>query len=206
MKRLTVLTAAALAAAVALLAGCTSSTTTPQRSRDERVAEYFHNTVKDIATKEQVSAAPTAYLSAGADTAPDGTEISLWVSDPADPVKVRSRCFYLDMQQRDGGAGGFGGCGAVDGRDVSLSGDDTHAIGSVSGWDAASVRIAGSGATQTVSVVGGYFLVPVKFTAGVDEPLSLTLLDKSGAEMGTVTGLTPPGSAVPVAPTRSPTR
>jgi len=182
-------------AAAVLLAGCTADKPQQQPGRDERVAKYFTNTAKDIATKENISAAPVTYLPAGQQIAKDGTEFSLWVSDPSDPTKIRSHCYYLDEQQPDGGAGGYGGCGALDGRDISLGGDSKLAVGSIGEWDAASVRITGNGTTETIPITAGYFLVPLTFTVDVDEPLTLTLIDKSGAELGTVTGLTPPGSA-----------
>lgn len=187
---------ATIAAAV-LLAGCTADTSQNQSTRDERVAKYFANTAKDVAIKENIPAGSVRYLSAGEQTAADGTELSLWVSDPSDPIATRSRCFYLDEQQRDGSGGGYGGCGALEGRDISLNGDTNYAVGSIGEWDAVSVRITGKGATETIPITAGYFLVPLLFTADVDVPLTLTLLDESGAELGTVTGLTPPGSAEP---------
>ncbi|MBB5868203.1 hypothetical protein F4553_001582 [Allocatelliglobosispora scoriae] len=193
---------AALLATLVLAAGlaaCTRSTATAEGpSRQERVRQAFQRLGTEIAAKDGLPTGPTGYLRAGMNTLPSGTELTLWVSDPGDPVKARSRCFYLDEQHRDGVVSGYTGCG-VPGREVSLSGDTATLVGSTGTWGATAVKIEGNGTSTEVPVTAGYFLVPSTFTKEVDVPLTLTLLDEAKV-LGTVTELMPPGSAVPQPP------
>jgi hypothetical protein len=91
--------ALALALLAGVLAGCDLQEPRT-KTRTERVQEAFARHADAIAEKEGATAVSTGFLLVGEDRLRDGTRLSYWVSDPATLTEVRSRCDYVDMEDR----------------------------------------------------------------------------------------------------------
>jgi hypothetical protein len=165
--------------------------------RQTRVDQAFQRHADAVVEKEGGSAVPTGHLLAGSDQLAGGTDVTLWVTDPAAAGRIKSRCFYLDLEDRGGAGSGFGGCGAA-GDQVTLSRSGEIVIGTVGKWPAPLVRITRGGPATEVAVIGGYFLVPQSLTGDADAGYSVLLVGAGGEILGAVHDLIPPASATPV--------
>jgi hypothetical protein len=115
-----------------------------------------------------------------------------------DAAKSPEHCYYLDAERPNGDVVGSGSCGQPEGHEVSVDRVDGLSAGAVGSWEAAAIRITMAADRVTVPVVGGFFLVPARFSdERLNAPVTLTLLGAEGTALATVRDLTLPGSAVP---------
>ncbi|MEV4626901.1 hypothetical protein AB0J90_11505 [Micromonospora sp. NPDC049523] len=177
-------------------AGC-ADPDEPGPDRQTRVDQAFQRYADGVREKEGVSAAPTRHLLAGTDKLIGGTEVTLWVTDPAASPEVDARCYYLDLEERGGWVSGFGGCGGADDQ-VTLNRNNEIVFGTVGRWPASTVRISRGTASTDIAVTGGWFLVPNWLTSVGDNSYSIELVGADGQTICTVRNLTPPASVTPV--------
>ncbi|WP_329110891.1 hypothetical protein OG792_17560 [Micromonospora sp. NBC_01699] len=197
MVRARRLAVAVLVAAALGGAGC-GDRDDPGPDRQERVEQAFERYADEAVGKERVSAAaPNRHLLAGSDRLAGGTEVTLWVSDPATGSPVDARCYYLDLEDRGGWVSGFGGCGGADDQ-VTLNRNSEIVFGTVGRWPASTVRISRGGPPTDVTVTGGWFLVPQSLTGEADGSYSIVLVGADGGTLCVVRNLTPPASVTPV--------
>ena len=111
--------------------------------------------------------------------------------------QIRSRCFYLDLEDRGGVGSGFSDCGGVDDQ-LTLNRSSEIVFGTVGTWPARLVRISRGGPVIEVTVTGGWFLVPQSLTGGADASYSIALVGADGETLCAVHELTPPASVTPV--------
>ncbi|RKR86137.1 hypothetical protein BDK92_0359 [Micromonospora pisi] len=185
-----------LVVAVAGLVGCVGRDD-PAPDQQTRVDQAFQRYADGVREKEGVSEPPTQHLLAGTDQLPNGTRISLWVTDPVASDHLRARCYYLDLEDHGGWVSGFGGCGGADDQ-VTVNRNSEIVFGTVGTWPATMVRITRGGPPTEVTVTGGWFLVPHAVSEPTAAGYAIVLVGADGATLGTVRDLTPPASVTPV--------
>ncbi|MGW4462656.1 hypothetical protein [Micromonospora sp. NPDC004704] len=190
------LAVAVLLTAALVGAGC-ADRDEPGPDRQTRVDQALQRYADGALGKDGVSAAPTRHLLAGTDKLAGGTEVTLWVTDPAASPEVNARCYYLDLEERGGWVSGFGGCGGTDDQ-VTLNRNNEIVFGTVGRWPASTVRISRGGPSTDITVTGGWFLVPSGLTGVSNSSYSIELVDADGRTICTVRNLTPPASVTPV--------
>lgn len=178
------------------MAGCTHPPNPPRQSREDRVNAAFARDAGAIKQKEGLSSASSAHILVGTAQLADGTQVGLWVSDPAANAGVTSRCWYLDTETPNGAASGGGGCGMPTAT-VVLDRQGDIVVGSVGTWKAQAVHIETSVATADCQVTGGYFLMPPSLAGNAQSAFTITLLDASTLPIGVVRAVTAPGTATP---------
>jgi len=196
MKRRKAATMAVLSLVAVPVAGCTRPPAASTQSRDDRVNAAFAADARAIKQKEGSAPASSAHLMVGTADLADGSRISLWVSDPAANVGIKSSCWYLDMETSTAATAGYGGCGMPT-TTVDLNRRGGVVIGSVGIWKAQTVHIETPVATAEFQVTGGYFLVSPPVAGTARSTFTITLLDASAQPIGVVQGLTAPGTATP---------
>ena len=125
-----------------------------------------------VSNKQGASAPWLVPIQAAAASYPDGSTASLWV-----PAPLR-QCFQP-------------------GKSVNVARNGSIVVGSVGLWPAHRVSVTAHGKTSESPVTNGYFIIPGSLSVGMTAKFRITLLDKTGASLGTVTNLQASGWGTP---------
>jgi hypothetical protein len=152
-----------------------------------RAAEFFQESSNESTAKTGGVPIPANHVLVDSTAAPDGQTVYLWVTDPAAHTPMPDDRCYL-VQLVDGGrqVASVGACGGLGEAAPILERYLDAAVGRAAQTQkaAASVTVSSQGATATVRVVNGVFLVPSHIAGTTPRSFSLEFLDSTSRPIG----------------------
>jgi hypothetical protein len=180
------------------LTSCSISMSKPPTSGEaDRVAKAFAKISADAKQKDGVAPTWSIPKLAAKTSLPDREKATLWVASE-ESKGILTRGYYLDIvRNKPKRASGMSLWGRPT-QQVSLDRSmPPIVIGNVGSWPAKTVRVIVGGTSIDLPVSGGYFLIPSERTTNISQKFTITLLNKTGAPIGTVSDLSAPGSGTP---------